>query len=93
MAVPVSDLQTIAPSAVIELFELELNATQHGFNDTYRFHAGTNLDSNGELVWNGQAYLRFPIEADGFEYSGNGQLPRPKIRCSNIMGTITALLL
>jgi lambda family phage minor tail protein L len=62
-------------------------------NDTYRFHAGTNLNSNGELIWAGNNYLRFPVEAEGFEYSGNGQLPRPKIRVSNIMGTITALLL
>ena len=93
MTVPVSALQEVAPGAVIELFELELNLAQHSFNDTYRFHAGTNLDGNGELVWAGNNYLRFPIEADGFEYSGNGQLPRPKIRCSNIMGTITALLL
>ncbi len=93
MAVPFSDLQAVAPSSVIELFTLELNATQHGVSTTYRFHSGTNLNSNGELVWNGQAYLRFPIEAEGFEYSGNGQLPRPKIRASNVMGTITALLL
>lgn len=93
MTVPVSDLQAIAPSAIIELFELELNTLQHGVNETYRFHAGTNLDNNGELVWAGNAYLRFPIDADGFEYSGNGQLPRPKVRVSNILGTITALLL
>ena len=93
MSVPVSDLQAIAPSAVIELFVLELNATQHGVNDTYRFHSGTNLNSNGELIWAGNNYLRFPVEAEGFEYSGNGQLPRPKIRVSNILGTITALLL
>jgi lambda family phage minor tail protein L len=93
MAVPVSDLQAIAPSAVIELFELELNATQHGVADTYRFHAGTSLNSNGELIWNGQSYLRFPIEAEGFAYEGKGTLPRPRIRCSNILGTITALLL
>jgi lambda family phage minor tail protein L len=93
MPVPVSDLQAIAPSAVIELFELELNVTQHGVADVYRFHAGTNLNSNGELVWAGQNYQRFPVEAEGFEYSGNGQLPRPKVRCSNILGTITALLL
>jgi lambda family phage minor tail protein L len=93
VTVPVSDLQTIAPSAVIELFKLELNTIQHGVADTYFFHAGTNLNSNGEVVWNSQNYLRFPIEADGFEYSGNGQLPRPKVRVSNIIGTITALLL
>ena len=93
MTVPVSDLQAIAPSAVIELFELELNALQHGVTETYRFHAGSNLNSNGELIWNSQNYLRFPIEAEGFEYTGNGQLPRPKVRVSNIFGTITALIL
>lgn len=93
MPVPVSDLQAIAPSSIIELFELQLNTTQHGVNDIYRFHAGTSLNSNGELVWAGNSYMRFPIQADGFEYTGNGQLPRPKIRCSNIMGTITSLLL
>jgi lambda family phage minor tail protein L len=93
MSIPVSDLQAIAPSAIIELFQLELNATQHGVSEIYRFHAGTSLNANGELVWAGQSYLRFPIEAEGFEYSGNGQLPRPKVRVSNIMGTITALLL
>lgn len=93
MAVPVSELQKVAPSSVIELFVLELNAAQHGANDTYRFHAGANMNSNGELAWAGQTYLRFPVEADGFEYSGNGQLPRPKIRCSNILGNITAILL
>jgi lambda family phage minor tail protein L len=93
MSVPVSALQEIAPGAIIELFTLELNALQHGVVDTYRFHAGTNLNSNGELVWAGNSYMRFPIEAEGFEYSGNGQLPRPKVRVSNVIGTITALLL
>jgi len=93
MTVPVSALQEIAPGAVIELFELELNTAQHGTSDIYRFHAGTSLKNDGEVVWNGNSYLRFPVEADGFEYSGNGQLPRPKIRISNILSTITALLL
>ena len=93
MAVPVSDLQAITPSAIIELFELELNTTQHGVSDTYRFHAGASLNASGPLYWAGNEYLRFPVEAEGFEYSGNGQLPRPKVRVSNIMGTITALLL
>ena len=92
MTVPVSELQAIAPSAVIELFELELNTAQHGVAETYRFHAGSNLNNNGELVWAGNTYLRFPVEAEGFEYSGNGQLPRPKVRVSNILGTITAIL-
>lgn len=93
MTVPVSDLQAIAPSAIIELFQLELNALQHGADETYRFHAGSSLNANGEVVFNGYTYLRFPIEVTGFEYTGNGQLPRPKVRVSNIMSTITAILL
>jgi lambda family phage minor tail protein L len=93
MTVPVSALQEVAPGAIIELFELQLNTAQHGTNDLYRFHAGTSLNNNGSVFWGGNEYIPFPIEADGFEYSGNGQLPRPKIRVSNILSTITALLL
>jgi hypothetical protein len=37
--------------------------------------------------------MALPIEVEGFEYSGQGTLPRPKLRISNIMGTITALIL
>jgi lambda family phage minor tail protein L len=92
MAVPISELQKIAPSSVIELFELQLNTAQHGSNDIYRFHAGTNLNSNGEVIWAGNTYLRLPIEAEGFEYTGKGTLPRPRIRVSNILGTITIIL-
>ena len=93
MAVPFSDLQQIAPSAVIELFQLELNAAQHGVNETYYFHAGTNTASNGDIVWDSQAYMAYPIEATEFEYTGTGSLPRPKLRVSNIFGTITAIIL
>jgi lambda family phage minor tail protein L len=93
MAVPVSDLQQIAPSAVIELFQLELNAAQHGVNETYYFHAGVNATNSGDIIWNSQTYLAFPIEATEFEYTGTGSLPRPKLRVSNIYGTITGIIL
>jgi lambda family phage minor tail protein L len=86
MAVPFSDLQAIAPSAVIELFELEINAAQHGANETYYFHAGVNATNNADIIWNSQAYVAFPIEATDFEYTGTGSLPRPKLRISNIFG-------
>jgi lambda family phage minor tail protein L len=93
MAVPVSDLQQIAPSAVIELFQLELNSAQHGVNETYYFHAGVNATNSGDIIWNSQTYLAFPIEATEFEYTGTGSLPRPKLRVSNIYGTITGIIL
>jgi lambda family phage minor tail protein L len=88
-----SALQEIAPGALIELFQLELNVSQHGVSETYYFHAGTNANNYGNVVWNGQAYTALPIEVEGFEYSGQGTLPRPKMRISNLMGTITALIL
>jgi lambda family phage minor tail protein L len=93
MTAPVSALQEVAPGAIIELFQLELNTAQHGVNDVYRFHAGTSLNNTGSVYWDGDEYVPFPIEAEGFEYSGNGQLPRPKIRVSNILSTITAVIL
>ena len=88
-----SALQEISPSALIELFQLELNELQHGVNETYYFHAGTNTNDYQELIWNAQPYMALPIEVDGFEYSGQGTLPRPKMRISNLLGTITALIL
>jgi len=92
MAVPVSALQEINPGAVIELFTLELDATLHGSTTIYRFHNGANLNANGEVVWAGNSYLRFPIQCEGFEFTGTGTLPRPTISVSNIFGTLTAIM-
>ncbi len=88
-----SDIQNVNPSAIIELFTLTLDNTLHGATTVYRFHAGTNLNANGKIVWDGNDYLRFPIEATGFAYQ-RGQLPRPTLTVSN-MGTpsISAILL
>lgn len=93
MTVPVSDLQAVAPSAIIELFELALDLTLHGSSEVWRFHNGSNANENGAVIWNGNSYMRYPIECDGFEFSGKGTLPQPKLRIANIMGTITTLLL
>jgi lambda family phage minor tail protein L len=93
MAIPFTEAQLPAPSALIELFELQLITAIHGASTTYRFHAGINAKGTGDLVWAGNAYMALPIEADGFSYSGNGQLPRPTLKVANVMGTITALLL
>ena len=87
-----SEVQKINPSAIIELFTLQLSNSLHGATTIYRFHAGSNLNANGEIVWAGNSYLRFPIEATGFAYQ-RGQIPRPKLVVSNALGTISAILL
>ena len=77
-----NDLQPINPSAIIELFTLKLDNTLHGANTIYRFHAGSNMNANGRIVWAGNEYLRFPIQISGFAFQ-NGQIPRPKLVVSN----------
>ena len=87
-----SEVQKINPSAIIELFTLQLDSSLHGANTIYRFHAGSSLNANGQIVWAGNSYLRFPIQATGFAYQ-RGQIPRPKLVVSNALGTISAILL
>ena len=95
-----SDIQKVNPSSIIEVFKLTLKeglnyATGNPSNVTteYRFHSGSNLDAYGDIVWNGETYIRFPVEATGFAFQ-RGQLPRPTITISN-MGTpsMSAVLL
>ena len=50
MAIPTSDLQTLTPSSIIELFKLELNVALHGTNQVFLFHAGSN-ELNNSIVW------------------------------------------
>jgi lambda family phage minor tail protein L len=84
-----SEIQKLEPSAIIELFVLDASAFG---GDVLRFHAGTNgLRQN--LVWQGNTYTAFPVQASGFDMSGNGQLPRPKLQVANITGAISLLVL
>ena len=63
-----TDLQLSNPSAIIALFTLQLITAIHGNNTLYRFHSGSNLNLNGEVVWKGNSYIRFPIEVSGFGF-------------------------
>ena len=87
------ELNKLAPSAVIELFELDGTAASIGVDQVYRFHAGVNEQISGNIVWNGQTYQRYPVEATGFTYEGGGQLPRPTISISNVLSLGTTLVL
>lgn len=84
------EIQKVAPSAVIELFILD--PIKLGATEPLYFHSGTNgLSQN--IVWQGQEYVRFPVEFSGFEISSQGTLPRPRMRVSNYMGIITTFLM
>jgi len=104
---PLSDqLQKLAPTAVIDLFEIILkplinNTTPQNVRQTdgtvddntyLRYHAGTNnLVEN--VVFDGKTYPAAPVEVDGFAFSARGTLPRPSLKIANVNSAISALLL
>lgn len=82
-----SDVQKLNPGALVEMFELDATAVG---GDVLRWHSGVNFVGN-DLVWNGKLYARFPVDASGFEKSGKGAMPRPRVRVANVSGLIGAL--
>lgn len=83
----VNDVQKLAPGSLIDLFVLD--TTELG-GSIQRLHSGLNGVMTN-VVWQGEEYSRYPIEASGFELSGRGTMPRPKVRVANVLGDITAL--
>ena len=85
-------LQSLEPSAIIELFQLELTEAVNGINQTYYYHAGTN-ELTANVTFAGQEYAATAIEVEGFQASTKGVLPRPTMRIANVGNAISALLL
>lgn len=81
------DIQKLNPGALVELFVLD--ATPVGGVINY-FHAGTNGLASS-VVWQGNVYQPWPIQARGFERSSMGKLPRPTLTISNVNGIIGAI--
>ena len=88
------NLLTSSPFAIIELFELQLETAIHGSNETHRFFSGVNQKTTtGQIVFGGNTYIALPVEADGFEFKGDGTLPRPTLRIANTNSFVSAVLL
>ncbi len=90
------DISILAPSAIIELFELHLDSTLHGTPVTtpVRWHNGCNANVDDNITWNSNEYVRLPVQAEGFDtFTSTGTLPRPKLSVSNLDNTMTTLLL
>lgn len=82
-----ADIQTLEPGSMVTLYELD--ATPIG-GELYRFHADT---LSAPIWWQGNEYSPWPIEADGFEMTGQGQQPSPTLSVGNVDGFITALVI
>lgn len=77
------------PSAVLEFFKIYPDAVNKP-NTFISIHGGSNF--GGSINWQGVAYRPVPVESEGFEVNGNGQLARPKIRIANVDYLITSLI-
>ncbi|WP_322105847.1 phage minor tail protein L [Paraburkholderia sp. J41] len=82
-----ADVQQLEPGKRIELFEVD--STTIG-GDLLRLH---NHLQSGSIWWQGNEYKPWPVEASGFERTGDAQQPSPTVRVGNIDGVIGAMCL
>lgn len=97
----ISELQKPDPSAIIQLYELELVEGLHyatGNPDnvitTYRWHSGMTAAGAASITFNSQIYTPMPVEAEGFDQKSgqNDSLARPVLRVSNLLSTVSTIL-
>jgi len=85
-------IQLLAPSAVIELYQLHLTTAVNGLEASYYFHAGTN-ELSADVQFNSITYSATPCEVSGFTKSTKGTLPRPSFTVANADNAISSILL
>lgn len=84
-----SSLLDIQPTAVLEFFRIYPDTISKP--DMFiSVHGGSVFGNN--VKWQGIEYIPVPVEGEGFEVNGNGQLSRPKIRIANKDYLISNLL-
>jgi len=80
--------------AAVELVTMFIwDATALGDTAPLYWHPGTTSFGAQPIVWQGQTYNPYAIEATGFEMdTAGGKLPRPTLRAANIGGQLGAYL-
>ena len=81
-----ADIQGLEPGARVELFELD--ATMIAGGSLMRFHGYQQVAT---IWWQGNEYTAWPIQAEGFAKTGEGQQPTPKLSVGNVDGSISSL--
>ncbi len=92
----IREAQQLAHGALVELFSLDTTMLtniygQPGTGTVYNWCPGTV--GGAAVKFAGVVYAPMPIAATGFEYSGQGKLPKPKLQISNINGLATGLVI
>ena len=84
MSVPTAEIQTLTPGTEVVMFTLD--ATVCGGSV---FHCSPMTNPLGTaFIWQGVTYTPYPIQAEGFDMSSKGVMPRPTIRVANLDGLI-----
>lgn len=81
-----ADIQGLEPGARVELFELD--ATMIAGGSLLRFHGYQQVAT---IWWQGNEYTAWPIHAEGFAKTSEGQQPAPKLSVGNVDGSISSL--
>jgi len=81
-----ADIQGLEPGARVALYELDATSIADG--GLLRFHG---YQQAGTIRWQGNDYTPWPIEAEGFAKTSEGQQPAPKLSVGNVDGSISAL--
>jgi lambda family phage minor tail protein L len=76
-------IQTLVPGQLVELYNL--NSIDEA--TTYNFCNGV-MDNGAMVVFGGVSYTPLPVESEGWENTGEGKLPRPIMRVSNVTGVL-----
>jgi len=72
-----ADVQTLVPGNLVTLYEIDCTPIE-GTIERYHNH------NDGVIVWQGNSYYPWAIEAKEFERTGDGQQPNPTITVGNI---------
>jgi len=94
---------SITPDAVIDLYEIDFSNLQKSLEflkDVYSVNVNDEpvyrfcpmINGTNPLVWQGNSYQPLPIKMEGFEYQGEGKLPRPKLTIANPEGLFSKIL-
>lgn len=83
-----SDIQKTSLGPLITMFKID--CTSLG-GTIYRFIPATI--SGTSVYFNGIEYLPIDMEGSGFEFSSGGQLPRPRIKISNVSRTVASAII
>lgn len=79
------DVQGLAPTQLVEMFIWD--DTVIGGSTVYRWHPGTTA-AGAAITWQGNVYVPYPIQGDGFDLTANERLPRPRLTVANISGVL-----